>query len=65
MEMLALHLGAMMSVAASGTLSPTADRPQYICLNAIGGGQVPTQAMIASTLANLSGVQRSRTDRNG
>eukprot|EP01047_Picozoa_sp_COSAG01_P119094 COSAG01_NODE_47788_length_387_cov_0.579861_1_plen_49_part_10 len=31
------------------------DRPQYVCINALGTGQLPTQAHIDSTLANLSG----------
>ena len=57
-----LALGVICASVAAATLSPTADRPQYICLNSVGGGRVPTQAMITSTLANLSGVQRSRTE---
>jgi hypothetical protein len=39
------------------------DRPQYVCINALGTGQLPTQAHIDSTLANLSGVKGSADGR--
>jgi hypothetical protein len=51
-------LGQILTVLALKSMA-TVDRPQYLCINAIGEGQVPTQAAINGTLQNLSGATRS------
>ena len=50
---------AALLLLSTVVVNAVVDRPQYICLNAIGVGQLPTQAQITATLTNLSGVQGS------